>query len=144
MVLSKLVEGADLFAPGLSRHSLATLPDDLPEGTIVAIGTTSVTNAIRGIGRLATHSKNLKESSQGKAVEVLHVEGDSLWALGDKGTAQPKETSQPSNAETTGLSDGNEASAVGATGPDDNTRSPDETLSSTPQAELSIAGKPSS
>lgn len=94
MVLSKLVEGADLFAPGISRQSIATLSDDLPEGSIVGIGTTSVPNAIRGIGRLYMHSKNLGENPQGKAVEILHVEGDSLWALGDKSTAQPREVPQ--------------------------------------------------
>lgn len=139
MVLSKLVEGADLFAPGISRHSIATLPDDLPEGSIVGIGTTSVPNAIRGIGRLASHSKNLKENSQGKAIEVLHVEGDQLWALGSKSTVQPREFAvQSTNEDVVQTAD----SSTGAPSvPEGHANQEGQADAEAPQAELSTAGK---
>lgn len=115
MVLSKLQDGADLFAPGISSSSVGNLPDDLPEGTIIGIGTFSVRNAIRGIGRLSTNSSNLKTNPQGKAVDVLHVEGDQLWALGDKSSAQPKEASEFMNGLTSGtLQEQEEVSAMNA------------------------------
>lgn len=139
MVLSKLVDGADLFAPGLSRHSIATLPDDLPEGSIVGIGTTSVPNAVRGIGRLSTHSKNLKENPQGKAVEMVHVEGDSLWALGDKSTAQPREVPQNGKEEETDLLVASQEN-IGDLAEDGQAAPTTEDGTSTSKAELSTSG----
>lgn len=92
MVLEKLQDGADLFAPGIWPKSLATFPEDLPEGSIVGVGTLSVNNAVRAIGRLCYSSSTLKAHAQGKAVEILHIEGDSLWSLGSKAIAQPRST----------------------------------------------------
>lgn len=141
MVLSKLQDGADLFAPGISSSSVANLPDDLPEGTIIGIGTLSVKNAIRGIGRLSTNSSNLKKNPQGKAVDVLHVEGDQLWALGDKSIAQPKETSEIVNGSTSGTSEEQEeVSAMNASSGNVGETS-EQSASLVESAELTTAGK---
>lgn len=138
VVLDKLIDGADLFAPGISQASIATLPDDLPEGSIVGIGTTSVKNAIRGIGRLCLHSSKLKSNPAGKAVEVLHVEGDQLWALGNKSTAQPREIATSAmpvaDSSTNGQPEAVEGSDETQAGQDGSKEA------STPQGVLTTAG----
>lgn len=126
-----------MFAPGISQASIATLPDDLPEGSIVAIGTTSVPNAIRGIGRLCMHSSNLKANPAGKAVEVLHVEGDQLWALGNKSTAQPRAVKATTDEQV--HSDNVEVGNVG-TIDTSRTEMTESNESSASQSELTTAG----
>lgn len=90
MVLEKLLGGADLFAAGVAPRSIDALPDSLIEGSLVGIGTQSVQGAVRAIGRLTRCSVALKASKDGKAAEVLHVEGDTLWEQGSKVKAQPR------------------------------------------------------
>ena len=99
LVLAKLAGGADLMLPGVTKQSLADLPGDLSAGVVVGIGTLGVPGAVRAIGRLADAASALKKQDSGKAVEVLHVEGDYLWALGRKVLAQPRIPGGPDTQE---------------------------------------------
>lgn len=83
---------------GITARSLQALPDDLPAGTVVGVGTLSVPGAIRAVGMLASSSSDLRRSDAGKAVEILHLEGDHIWALGSKITATPVAT--PTNGDS--------------------------------------------
>ena len=109
VVLDKLLGGADLFAPGIAPSSLSALPEDASEGSLVAVGTQSVPGAARAVGRLATSASALRRTREGKAVEILHVEGDCLWELGPKNPVQARlqhaassETGQTSPGEAGG------------------------------------------
>ena len=110
MVLEKLAGGADLFTPGIASASIDSLPESLPESSLVGIGTQSVPGAVRAVGRLVQSSQSLKSRREGKAVEVLHVEGDSLWEQGKKSTAQPR----ASNSSETPDEDRQEGTSAGA------------------------------
>ncbi|KAI8062572.1 hypothetical protein BC940DRAFT_341718 [Gongronella butleri] len=80
-VVQKLIEGADLMIPGL----VGAVPPNLQPGDLVAI-------TIRGygyplaIGTMALPSAEIKVRSgmKGKAVYLLHVFQDHLWAMGNK------------------------------------------------------------
>lgn len=41
------------------------------------------------VGRMAIDSNQINDSTKGKAVYTLHVDGDELWAMGSKTTAPP-------------------------------------------------------
>ncbi|KAI8340097.1 hypothetical protein BC941DRAFT_419368 [Chlamydoabsidia padenii] len=83
-VIQKLMDGADLMIPGLVNGPDGTIPQ-LNKGDLVAI-------SIRGykyplaVGTMATPSSSIKVRSgmKGKAVIILHVYNDFLWAMGDK------------------------------------------------------------
>ena len=129
VVLEKLLGGADLFAPGIAPSSLSALPEDAPEGSLVAVGTQSVPGAARAIGRLATSASTLRRTREGKAVAILHVEGDCLWELGPKGPVQtrlqhagsgetgqtsPKEAGEAPDAASSGLNGSSSNPVAGA------------------------------
>ncbi|KAI8096873.1 uncharacterized protein BX664DRAFT_377996 [Halteromyces radiatus] len=96
-VVQKLIEGADLMIPGLVNGPDGTLPS-VKEGDLVAI-------TIRGykyplaVGKMAISSSDIKVRSgmKGKAVYVLHVYHDFLWAMGDK--SEPPEMKDISDDE---------------------------------------------
>ena len=98
--MEKLGGGAELMLPGVSKSSLESLSDDLPQGALVGIGTPSISGAIRALGILAGAAKALKKEGRGKAVEVLHIEGDYLWALGCKITLQPRVSVAPTGVDS--------------------------------------------
>ncbi|KAG1171588.1 hypothetical protein G6F70_006871 [Rhizopus microsporus] len=83
-VIQKLMEGADLMIPGIVPGPSGTLPE-LRQGDLVAI-------TIRGyayplaVGTMALPTSEIKPRSgmKGKAVHVIHVYQDFLWAMGDK------------------------------------------------------------
>ena len=107
MVLEKLAGGADLFAQGIPSFSFDALSDVLVEGSLIGIATMSIPGAVRAVGRLARSSQALKSNREGKAVEVLHVEGDSLWEQGKKLRAQPRDvptTEEPAEDRQEGTS----------------------------------------
>ncbi|KAL1916842.1 uncharacterized protein VTP21DRAFT_5546 [Calcarisporiella thermophila] len=78
-VLGKMEGGADLMIPGVIR---AELPE-VAQGDMVAI-------AIRGsrfpmgVGIMVASSVDILRGVRGKAVKVIHVYNDHLWAMGDK------------------------------------------------------------
>ncbi|KAI7867020.1 hypothetical protein BDF14DRAFT_1882133 [Spinellus fusiger] len=77
-VVQKLSEGADLMIPGLVPGAEGVLPV-LNTGDLVAI-------TIKAVGTMALPTSQIKPRSgmKGKAVHILHVYQDHLWAMGDK------------------------------------------------------------
>jgi translation initiation factor 2D len=140
MVLSKLQDGADLFAPGISRSSIAGLPDDLPQGSIVGIGTLSVPGAVRAVGGLCCDVRQLKKDQVGKAVEVLHVEGDQLWSLGSKLTAIPRSVNASTETQEDGPN-GHSAQKVESPGIEHEASAEQQEGASNSTSELSTPGK---
>lgn len=83
------------------------------------------------------HSSNLKTNPAGKAVEVLHVEGDQLWALGNKSTAQPRVVKAIIDEQA--HSDNGEVGNVGTVDPS-HAEPTESNESSASQSELTTAG----
>lgn len=101
MVMEKLAGGADLMLRGVLDRSIQALPDSLHEGSLVGVATTS-RHYIRALGSLAAPVHTLKREDKGKAVEVIHIEGDALWSLGNK---QEPPQNAAATATTPGLQD---------------------------------------
>ncbi|KAF8519390.1 hypothetical protein BU17DRAFT_90099 [Hysterangium stoloniferum] len=87
-VIPVLMGGADLMIPGVVRH-----PEDIRRTELVAISRYIADSEMiappLAVGRMAVDSQELKEAAKGKAVNVLHTFGDSLWQMGSK--AEPPE-----------------------------------------------------
>ncbi|KAG0326656.1 hypothetical protein BGZ99_009238 [Dissophora globulifera] len=84
-VVDKLREGADLMIPGVIIDGDTEIPD-LPEGALVVIRIRGNKYPL-GVGIMATSSQIIAASrggvpSKGKAVHMLHVYKDHLWAMG--------------------------------------------------------------
>ncbi|KAI8989353.1 hypothetical protein BDB01DRAFT_718788 [Pilobolus umbonatus] len=94
-VLVKLIDGADLMIPGLVYGPEKTLPN-LQVGELVAI-TIKGHDIPIAIGTMAIASDNIKVRAgmKGKAVHIIHVYKDFLWALGTK--AEPAEIEEITN-----------------------------------------------
>ncbi|KAF8982972.1 hypothetical protein BGZ46_000252 [Entomortierella lignicola] len=88
-VLQKLRNGADLMIPGVITSNLATPIPDLDEGQLVVILARGNKYPL-AIGTMAIPSKTILSSPKGtlppkgKAVHILHVHEDQLWAMGSK------------------------------------------------------------
>lgn len=85
--VEKIAGGADLMIPGVSTISDPTA--QLPAESLVGISAYG-SNVPIAVGRLVIPLQDLvailekDEDVKGKAVHVLHVYGDSLWASGSK------------------------------------------------------------
>ncbi|KAI8639833.1 hypothetical protein BD408DRAFT_420803 [Parasitella parasitica] len=83
-VVRKLMDGADLMIPGLVFGPEGKLPD-LNTGDLVAITIKGYSTPL-AIGTMALPTSNITPRSgmKGKAVYIIHVYKDFLWAMGDK------------------------------------------------------------
>ncbi|KAI8991996.1 hypothetical protein BDF20DRAFT_847680 [Mycotypha africana] len=83
-VINKLMEGADLMIPGLVPGPDGTLPQ-LETGDLVAITIKGYAYPL-AVGTMALPTSDIKPRSgmKGKAVHIIHVYEDYLWAMGDK------------------------------------------------------------
>ena len=72
-----MVKGANVMSPGLTSAG-GSLPDDLKEGTIVAIHAEDKTHAC-AIGIMKMDSNVVKSTNKGTALDNLHYLGDGLW-----------------------------------------------------------------
>ncbi|ORY95679.1 hypothetical protein BCR43DRAFT_493418 [Syncephalastrum racemosum] len=91
-VVHKLMDGADLMIPGLVPGPDGTLPD-LPKDALVAITIKGYPYPL-AIGTMALPTKDIRPRSgmKGKAVHIIHVYHDHLWAMGDKSEPPELET----------------------------------------------------
>ncbi|KAI1312970.1 hypothetical protein EDD11_002791 [Mortierella claussenii] len=86
-VVDKLRNGADLMIPGVITANNTEVPD-LEEGALVAIRARGNKYPL-AIGTLAVSGQTIASSRgtvppKGKAVHILHVHLDQLWAMGTK------------------------------------------------------------
>ncbi|KAF9111794.1 hypothetical protein BGX27_004422 [Mortierella sp. AM989] len=120
-VLDKLRNGADLMIPGVITSAGTQVPD-LSEGALVVILARGNKYPL-AIGTMATSGQAIASSRgslppKGKAVHILHVHQDQLWAMGSK-SELPSDWSQGPKAP---LGDEYESSD------DDNEDSPDDLI----------------
>ncbi|KDQ16990.1 hypothetical protein BOTBODRAFT_172600 [Botryobasidium botryosum FD-172 SS1] len=106
-VISKLIGGADLMAPGVIGVGDDEFPS-LARGALVAIAPYG-SEAPLAVGRMALSSTELNEDSKGKAVYIIHTFQDALWELGSK--SNPPQTIIPF---TRALEQGEETTSVDA------------------------------
>ncbi|KAI9489297.1 hypothetical protein BDB00DRAFT_981244 [Zychaea mexicana] len=89
-VIHRLTEGADLMIPGLVLGPEGKLPD-LGKGDLVAITIKGYPYPLAvGTMALPTSEIRVRSGMKGKAVHLIHVYRDHLWAMGDK--SDPPET----------------------------------------------------
>ncbi|KAG0045551.1 hypothetical protein BGZ83_009245 [Gryganskiella cystojenkinii] len=86
-VVDKLRNGADLMIPGVITAANTAVPD-LEEGALVVISARGNRYPL-AIGTMAVSGKVIESSRgnmppKGKAVHILHVHQDQLWAMGSK------------------------------------------------------------
>ncbi|CEP07922.1 hypothetical protein [Parasitella parasitica] len=83
-VVRKLMDGADLMIPGLVLGPEGQLPD-LNTGDLVAITIKGYSIPL-AVGTMALPTSNITPRSgmKGKAVHIIHIYKDFLWAMGDK------------------------------------------------------------
>ncbi|KAI7857575.1 hypothetical protein BDC45DRAFT_500145 [Circinella umbellata] len=83
-VIHRLTEGADLMIPGLVLGPEGKLPD-LKVGDLVAITIKGYPYPLAvGTMTLPTSEIRVRSGMKGKAVHIIHVYRDFLWAMGDK------------------------------------------------------------
>ncbi|KAI8145920.1 hypothetical protein BJV82DRAFT_602744 [Fennellomyces sp. T-0311] len=83
-VIHRLTEGADLMIPGLVLGPEGKLPD-LDTGDLVAITIKGYPYPLAvGTMALPTSEIRVRSGMKGKAVHLVHVYRDYLWAMGDK------------------------------------------------------------
>ncbi|KAG0006405.1 hypothetical protein BGZ65_008450 [Modicella reniformis] len=85
-VVDKLRNGADLMIPGVITANNTEVPD-LDEGALVVIFARGNKYPI-GVGTMAISGRTIASSRgslppRGKAVHILHVHDDQLWAMGN-------------------------------------------------------------
>jgi translation initiation factor 2D len=86
-VVDKLRNGADLMIPGVITANNTEVPD-LEEGALVTIFARGNKYPL-GVGTMAISARAIVSSRgslppRGKAVHILHVHDDQLWAMGTK------------------------------------------------------------
>ncbi|CDH51610.1 eukaryotic translation initiation factor 2d [Lichtheimia corymbifera JMRC:FSU:9682] len=83
-VIQKLIDGADLMIPGVFPGPDGTIPA-VEKGDLVAITVRGYSYPL-AVGTMALASKDIKVRSgmKGKAIYLIHVYHDALWAMGDK------------------------------------------------------------
>ncbi|KAF9363481.1 hypothetical protein BGX34_004057 [Mortierella sp. NVP85] len=86
-VVDKLRNGADLMIPGVITANNTEVPD-LEEGALVTIFARGNKYPL-GVGTMAISARAIVSSRgslppRGKAVHILHVHDDQLWAMGSK------------------------------------------------------------
>lgn len=108
-VVRKLMDGADLMIPGLVLGPEGVLPN-LNTGDLVAITIKGYSYPL-AIGTMATPTSEIKPRSgmKGKAVRIIHVYEDYLWAMGDK--SEPPEMHDVSDDEYVEEEDADETNA---------------------------------
>eukprot|EP01117_Protostelium_nocturnum_P006659 TRINITY_DN2398_c0_g1_i1.p1 TRINITY_DN2398_c0_g1~~TRINITY_DN2398_c0_g1_i1.p1 ORF type:complete len:189 (-),score=63.70 TRINITY_DN2398_c0_g1_i1:53-619(-) len=71
--------GANIMCPGLTSAG-GKLPDDIPEGAIVAVMAEGKQHAL-GVGLMKMSSKDIKAQNKGIGIDNLHFLNDGLWKL---------------------------------------------------------------
>ncbi|KAI9593236.1 hypothetical protein BDF19DRAFT_467372 [Syncephalis fuscata] len=95
-VASKLMEGADLMLPGVIVPSEGF--SNVKQGDFVTILTWK-TNVPVAVGEMAVDLNGQNKPNHGKAVHIIHVYKDYLWAHGDK--SHPPKLSEDESSDTT-------------------------------------------
>lgn len=76
-----VLSGANIMCPGLTSKG-ADLPEDLPEGALVAVYAEGKQHAL-AVGKMAMSTDEIKSVGKGIGVEVFTHLGDGLWQWQD-------------------------------------------------------------